>query len=658
MLERSLVRSRTTGIESVTSSTSIQAASNPLRQLPSVFAMPALRRRLDRVLRHMPLGEDELVALLKLDPMAVVRGLRAANTVVFPQTDEQPTVRSIVKRLGPTLTRRLFVQPTNQIQDSTELEDLWRHAVATAHAASKLATNTGLLDPEVAYLLGLVHDLPEWLLRLERRDPESTCTNFQPIEWFVNWQLPSPFVSQVLPIDMSDRNTASEDSPDAAGLIRAAELLAELAGYNHPKSDHSICLEPTIRIDAGQMSVSMELEREVSGALRSFGFDPEISEAEIAADEEPAPEPTSDRRLDEIIVSILNCTRSESYRGIVTAVTAAAVRYGNYDRAFYAKWHRKSSTLMLRSKADSSSRRMRHTSVQVNAPECSSLVEAVETGTPIHLTVEDSSTNGLLSTLSTDELLAIPLNTEFETPAFLLLDRSLTLTPINATDDITLATMLGMTGSLLIENLLLRRRRQRAQKFALTDPLTRLFNRRMGMHALKQSIARTRRGSAPLTVLMCDLDHFKRLNDTLGHIRGDAALRATADVLRHSVRKSDTVCRYGGEEFLVVLPDTTPDQAALLAARMFTAVQARGESLGLPTTISIGLTCYRPEDTLESILIRADHALYASKGYGRNRFSADIDGDEIIETSDPAPPDGPGTPSEPDLPSSSPPGTA
>lgn len=610
--------------------------------------MPALRRRVERVIRHMPLGEDELVELLKLDPMAVVRGLRAASAVVFPQTNEQPTVRGIVRSLGPTLTRRLFRQPCSPIENCDELQELWRHAIATAHAASHLATNTGLVDPEAAYLLGLVHDLPEWLRRLERKGKHSSGAAFHPIDWIVNWQLPAPFVSQMLAIDMSDRAGASDDPPDAAGLIRAAELLAELAGYNHPGQTGGVSLEPTIQIDAAQLAVSRKLDHDVNAALRSFGFDPEITEAEIAVDEVPATPQSDEGQLDEIIVSILNCTRSESYRGIVTAITAAAVRYGNYDRAFYAKWHRDSSTMMLRSKADSSSRRMRHTSVKATRAEAATLNDAIEAGTPSYLTTGGNTTDGLLGTLSTDELMAIPLNKDFAMPAFLLLDRSLTLAPINAKQDMTLATMLGMTGSLLIENLLLRRRRQRAQIFALTDPLTRLFNRRMGMHALAQSIARTSRDGAPLTVLMCDLDHFKRLNDTLGHVRGDAALRSTADVLRHSVRKSDTVCRYGGEEFLVVLPDTTPDEATVLATRMFTAVQARGESLGLPITISIGLTCHRKGDTLESILMRADHALYASKGYGRNRFSADVDADEVGEavtassTTTPGKPDVPG----------------
>ena len=203
--------------------------------------------------------------------------------------------------------------------------------------------------------------------------------------------------------------------------------------------------------------------------------------------------------------------------------------------------------------------------------------------------------------------------------------------PILPERDVSMALTLGMTGSLLIENLLLRRRRQRAQKFALTDSLTRLVNRRMGLVTLDQELARCARSEQSMTVLMCDLDHFKQLNDSHGHLQGDLALRATAEVLRQTLRRSDTICRYGGEEFLVVLPDTTADEATVLATRLFTAVQTRGEELGLPVTISIGLTNYRTGDSVESILQRADHALYASKDYGRNRFSVDVEGpDEVV----------------------------
>ena len=265
---------------------------------------------------------------------------------------------------------------------------------------------------------------------------------------------------------------------------------------------------------------------------------------------------------------------------------------------------------------------------QVSVSEAHALQGAVSAGAPALLQAALRDTAGLLAALSTDELLAVPLNGSLGLPSFLLLDRSLTLTPIDAEHERTFTRLLGDTGSLLLENLLLRRRESRVQKYALTDPLTRLFNRRLGLLALEREVASCDRSGRPLTVLMADLDHFKQLNDTHGHLRGDQALRAAADVMRATMRRGDTVCRYGGEEFVLVLPDTTADEAAVVAARLFTAVQRRGEELGLPLTMSLGLTAYRPGDSVEAILQRADYALYASKDQGRNRFSADVELDD------------------------------
>lgn len=609
-------------------------ADNPLRRLPSVLAMPDLQRRLSRVLREMEVGEEELTALLKLDPLAAVRGLRAVGAQVFCPESELPSVPAIVKGLGQPLTKRLFRQPFTPVRHPLELQQLWRHSVATAIAAEELAERTGLMEPDVAYLVGLLHDLPDWLTWLENeqtREERAAASSMTPTEWLMHWQLPAPFVSMVLAVQIGPRPRSAEDPPDAASLVRAAELLAELAGYRHPQlhpaEDAPWFVELQKNLDQTQTLSVLRLQRRVGNALRSFGFAPEITEAEIAADKPTSLFDLGPRRLDEFVLNIFQCTKSHSYRGIVTALLAAAVRYGQFDRAFYAKWVDDGQRLVLRSKSDASSRRLYRTVLPVGDDEAAQLRDAVSSEAPRVLRTAARSEQTLLRGLSTDELLAVPINTDFRTPSFLLLDRSLTLQPISMEEDMPLASTLVMTGTLLNQNLLLRRRHQRAEKFALTDPLTRLFNRRMGIHALEQAVSRTDRDHQPLTVLMCDLDHFKQLNDTLGHAKGDAALKATAEVLRHVVRKSDTVCRYGGEEFLVVLPDTTPDDATVLAARMFTAVHQRGKELGLPLTISIGLTSYRRRDTVESILLRADRALYASKDFGRNRFSADVDGD-------------------------------
>jgi diguanylate cyclase (GGDEF)-like protein len=128
----------------------------------------------------------------------------------------------------------------------------------------------------------------------------------------------------------------------------------------------------------------------------------------------------------------------------------------------------------------------------------------------------------------------------------------------------------------------------------------------MGITSLDQAIARSQRSGVDLTVLMIDLDQFKKLNDTYGHVQGDQALRATADVLRKTLRRSDTICRYGGEEFMVVLPETSAEESAVLAARLFTAVEARGHDEKLPITVSIGQASVRQDDSAESLLNRAD----------------------------------------------------
>ena len=130
----------------------------------------------------------------------------------------------------------------------------------------------------------------------------------------------------------------------------------------------------------------------------------------------------------------------------------------------------------------------------------------------------------------------------------------------------------------------------------------------------------------PLCVLMLDLDEFKKLNDKHGHLVGDSALRLVANVLRKTLRKADTVCRYGGEEFLVMLPDTTAEEASILSARLFVAIEQAGISENLPITVSIGMAAMRPDDAITDTLVgRADRALFASKSRGRNRFSVDYE---------------------------------
>ena len=157
---------------------------------------------------------------------------------------------------------------------------------------------------------------------------------------------------------------------------------------------------------------------------------------------------------------------------------------------------------------------------------------------------------------------------------------------------------------------------------AMTDVLTRLPNRRFAMRTLDESVKNAVASGAPLSAVMIDLDRFKSINDTHGHGMGDLVLRETAAVLRASIRKDDWVCRYGGEEFIVICPGATLAQAAATAERMRAAVAEHviGYGFGRAVSISAGVAQLDPAAANVDDLIRvADERVYVAKETGRNR---------------------------------------
>ncbi len=174
----------------------------------------------------------------------------------------------------------------------------------------------------------------------------------------------------------------------------------------------------------------------------------------------------------------------------------------------------------------------------------------------------------------------------------------------------------------------LARHRAQLAHLARHDPLTGLGNRRSLDEDLEILYARSRRYGRGYALAMCDIDRFKAYNDTYGHQAGDQALRAVTTTIAQELRGGDSVYRYGGEEFVLVLPEQTPDTALVAVERVRSAV----ERLAIPQagaghdgvlTVSAGITAYAPGDqtTAEELLREADAALYRAKSAGRNRFA-------------------------------------
>ena len=159
-------------------------------------------------------------------------------------------------------------------------------------------------------------------------------------------------------------------------------------------------------------------------------------------------------------------------------------------------------------------------------------------------------------------------------------------------------------------------------KAATTDPLTRIPNRRWFTERATDEIEFSRRHQRPLCVVMLDVDHFKKINDTYGHPIGDLVLSALAGVLHEQKRTEDLLCRYGGEEFILLLRETQLPQAEVFCNRLRTAVESfafRWGEVKVLVTVSMGVAAYRTDDALESLIRRADEALYGAKQNGRNR---------------------------------------
>jgi len=165
----------------------------------------------------------------------------------------------------------------------------------------------------------------------------------------------------------------------------------------------------------------------------------------------------------------------------------------------------------------------------------------------------------------------------------------------------------------LVENL---------EKHAIYDPLTQCFNKKEIEILLEKSLKEALRYNKPLSIMMLDIDFFKKVNDTYGHLAGDIILKEVANIIKSTIRNSDICGRFGGEEFIVVLPNTKLSGAMRLAERIRENIEKNKfvfKNKKIPITISIGITSASKNDSLFSLIERADEALYEAKSKGRNK---------------------------------------
>jgi len=244
-------------------------------------------------------------------------------------------------------------------------------------------------------------------------------------------------------------------------------------------------------------------------------------------------------------------------------------------------------------------------------------------GMPLHLTKETMANyrnSPIVQSLKSEELVLIPLKAKDKINGIIVADNFITGEPIGK-DDLHMLTMLANQAGLAIENSQLY---EKTVLLAHMDSLTGLWNHGYFQFLLQAEAEKARAEKAPLSLIMLDIDHFKIYNDTLGHQAGDKILAELAALLKDQSRKMDFVCRYGGEEFALILPEADKKESFLIAERlrMDIAKHSFSQEDIFPTkklTVSIGISSFPEDGSIPAELILAsDKALYQAKSKGRN----------------------------------------
>jgi len=269
------------------------------------------------------------------------------------------------------------------------------------------------------------------------------------------------------------------------------------------------------------------------------------------------------------------------------------------------------------------SKQVRNLKFPLSEKNAGLLALAVLEGMPLHLTgetIQNYSSDPVVQFLKSEELVLAPLKAKDKVNGIILADNFFTKEPITK-DDIRMLIMLANQAGLAIENSQLY---EKTELRAHSDYLTEVWNHGYFQYLLQTETERAKATQTPLSIIMLDIDDFKVYNDALGHQAGDQILKELASLLKRQSRKMDFVCRYGGEEFTIILPQTDKREAFLIAERLRENVKNHPftQEEVLPNkklTISVGLATFPQDGTSSSgILHSSDKALYQAKHKGKN----------------------------------------
>ena len=591
-----------------------------------------------------------LASVVEIDAVLTGAVLRVLRCPMYGVPDGSVSLSRAVDLVGRrALGRILRAQAISGDLDAAGIAlacRRWTHTVAVAAAARWISNQGAYEAPEEAYLAGLVHDVG----RLVAPPGESARLCSLRTEAILNaWRL-GPRVAAVARWHHALAEGVSVDAlvvdgtgagiePATARLLGAVALgsaFASLLGFGGEGR-----VTDAIRDDPDATTVREAIELELVHAADVLGLPP--TRASDFAATLARHEMRARARTEEIESVVYSHARTATrvaalHRDVVDTRGLTAIS-DLLDRGLREIHERLEFDRLILLEPDPSKEMTLRTrlaydptnieyhrgqgGVEFALEPGGAVARAIETETPCCGDDRDLDRE-MLARLGVSSFAAVPLRAGAVQYGVVVADQHFTGRPVTDGDTAVLAMLCSALG-LAIENVALDVQSRTLRALAEKDELTGINNRRNILSLLQREIDRARRYGKPLSLAMVDVDHFKDWNDRHGHQIGDQVLQSVVQLVSHCSREIDECGRYGGEEFLIVLPETPADHAVLYAERLRIAVESHGQELratypdsSLSVSIGVSSLCPRGDDA-DRMIHRADQALYGAKRHGRNR---------------------------------------